>query len=247
MGKRQAHDDPPPEVAEREEPRREDDTTPRRRRRRTGPPAAGRPEAPEPAARPRTAITKRSRTRSMNTVPNVRDSDDWLFILSGCPVDVAELRRYQAVHEPREEQIGRVLDRDRLARGEQHRPAQTAEREAEVEHAQGGQQEPRVRLGDARDDLSSSMLSANRAMSTSSSGIAIERIVRGWRSRARATSAASRPRRRLAGRRLGGGRGVGAARWGCGSWSSGMGGSSFDGRRPWRPEAVARAGCRGRG
>ena len=109
----------------------------RRGRRRTGSPAAGPSrKLQKPAARPRMAIAKRSRMRSMKTVPNVRLSETVAVDLEQVgAVDVAELGRHEAVDEPREEDdLGRVADADREARAaQQERPALAAQREADIE------------------------------------------------------------------------------------------------------------------
>ena len=98
--------------------------------------AARRGSSSSPAASPSTTIAKRSRTRSMKTVPNVRLSDDRAVDLEQVrPVEVAELGRHEAVDEPRDEDdLGRVADADAEAgAAQQERPAQAAQREAEVE------------------------------------------------------------------------------------------------------------------
>ena len=102
------------------------------------------------------------------------------------PVDVAELGRDEAVDEPRDEDdLGRVADLEPVARpADEDRPAQAAQREAEVEDDERGQQERLVRLLDvARQlvELEPGQACANRTSRTS--GRTIETIVRGWRSR----------------------------------------------------------------
>ena len=124
----------------------------------------------------------------MNTVPNVRDNDDRRVDLEQVgAVDVAELGGHEAVHEPRQaEDLGRVLDAD-VDPGAAQDQSPSAGRAAgsRVEHDEGGEQQQLVRAGDARDDLRrTSIVEEQRDASTSStSGMAIERIVRGWRRR----------------------------------------------------------------
>ena len=65
-------------------------------------------------------------------------------------VDVAELGRHEAVHEPRQEDdLGRVAHLEpEPAPANEHRPAQAAQREADVEDRERGEQQQRVRTQD---------------------------------------------------------------------------------------------------
>ncbi len=80
----------------------------------------------KPAARPSTTIANRSRTRSMKIGPEgPADRHAGIQLEQVGPVDVAQLGRHEAVHEPRQEDdLGRVLGLERVAGGpDQERPS----------------------------------------------------------------------------------------------------------------------------
>ena len=92
----------------------------------------------------------------MKTVPKVRLSEASLLISQEIgPVQVAELGRHDAVHEPREiDDLGGVLDPDPEAGpAEEQRPAIAAEGETGIEDEERDEHQRRVRSADERRDL----------------------------------------------------------------------------------------------
>ena len=71
------------------------------------------------------------------------------------PVDIAELRRHDAVHQPgQEDDLGRVLGRDPYpGAAQERRPAKAAQREAGIEDEHGREHQPAVRGEDQARDL----------------------------------------------------------------------------------------------
>ena len=152
------------------------------------------------------------------------------------PVDVAELGRHEAVHEPRQEDdLDAVADLEQEAGlPDEHRPAQAAEREPDVED----RRRPRAAAAGSRRGIlsgSSSSLKPGRARTNRTSrtiGRISEMIVRGCRRR--------RGQRELVradlvvGRRSGGGGPAGIARASC---------RSSSGRRAARTRPGPRTRC----
>jgi hypothetical protein len=69
---------------------------------------------------------------------------------------IVPLRRHEAVHEPgQEDHLGRVPNGQAdVHAAKQHRPAQPAEREADVEDGERGGEQQRIRLPNALRELS---------------------------------------------------------------------------------------------
>ena len=141
----------------------------------------------KPAARPRTTIAMRSKTRSMKMVPKVLLScHPGIDAQQVAAVDIAHLGRHDAVDQPADEHhLGRVLDLERVPGApDEDRPALAPDGEADVVDAHGRQQPPWVGVQDEHGSWSRwKPGSAAASSSSTSSGTTMETIARGSRSR----------------------------------------------------------------